>query len=84
VSALIVVRFVLKAFGADALAPFTAFIYAVTDPLVAPFHGIFAAAATGRYIFEPASLVAIVVYLLLGWAVAALVRILAPRPRVVT
>ena len=85
ICALIAFRFTLKVLGASPQAEFVSFIYGVTAPLVAPFRGIFPDSGQGFFIFEPASLVAIVVYLLLGWGIVALVRILtAPRgPRVV-
>lgn len=80
ICSLIAFRFALKILGASPQAEFVSFIYGVTAPLVAPFRGIFPDTGQGFFIFEPASLVAIVVYLLLGWALVALVRILtAPR-----
>ena len=51
------------------------FIYDLTQLFVAPFHGIFNTAANGRNVFEPESVVAIVIYLLIGWGLASLVRI---------
>lgn len=83
VCAAIAIRFLLKMFGAEPAAAFTAFIYNVTDPLVLPFRGIFGGAAAGRYVFDPASIVAFAVYLLLAWGLVTLIRILAPRRRIV-
>lgn len=82
VCALIAIRFFLKVLGADPVAAFTSFVYAVTNPLVGPFQGIFGGAAAGRYEFEPASIVAFAVYLLLGWGVVTLIRILTARRRI--
>lgn len=80
--ALIALRFALKLLGASSQAEFVGFIYGITSPLVAPFRGIFPDTAQGFYVFEASSLVAIVIYLLLAWAVVALIRILtAPRRR---
>jgi uncharacterized protein YggT (Ycf19 family) len=79
---LIAIRFVLKMLGASLQAEFVAFMYGVTAPLVAPFKGIFPDTAQGFNIFEASALVAIAVYLLLGWGIVALIRILtAPRRR---
>ncbi len=75
INALIGIRFLLKMLGASPQAAFVSFMYGVTGPLVAPFRGIFPDNGQGFYIFEPASLVAIVVYLLLGWGIVALIRI---------
>jgi hypothetical protein len=79
---LIAIRFLLKVFGANP-APFVRFMYDLTWPLVAPFHGIFNSDQAGRSVFEPESLVAIVIYLLIGWGIVSLIRILS-RPRSTT
>ncbi|HEX6547723.1 MAG TPA: hypothetical protein VF134_03160 [Candidatus Dormibacteraeota bacterium] len=77
---LIGLRFCLKLLGASTQAEFVAFLYSVTAPLVAPFRGIFADTAQGYFVFEPSSLFAIAIYLLIGWGVVALIRIItAPR-----
>ena len=79
---LIAIRFALKLLGASLSSPFTGFMYGLTDPLVAPFRAIFPTTGQSAYIFEPASLVAIVIYALIGWALVSLVRIMtAPRSR---
>ncbi len=66
--------------GASPQAEFVGFMYGVTAPLVAPFRGIFPDTGQGFFIFEPASLVAIAIYALAGWAIVGLIRITtAPR-----
>jgi len=82
IDVLIAIRFVLKLFGAN-LAPFVRFMYDVTWPLVAPFHGIFNTAQEGRSILEPESLVAIAIYSLLGWGIVSAIRMMT-RPRSTT
>jgi hypothetical protein len=72
---LIAIRFVLKLFGANP-APFVRFMYDVTWPLVAPFHGIFNSDQVGRSVLEPESLVAIAIYTLIGWGIVSLIRLL--------
>jgi uncharacterized protein YggT (Ycf19 family) len=82
IDALVAIRFFMRLLGASYDAPFVRFIYGITDPLVAPFRHIFPPAGQGNFILEPESLIAIVIYLLIGWAVVALIRILtAPRGR---
>jgi uncharacterized protein YggT (Ycf19 family) len=77
---LIAIRFCMRLLGASGQADFVRFPYGVTAPLVAPFRGVFPESGAGSYILEPESLMAIAIYLLIGWAVVALVRILsAPR-----
>ena len=79
---LLAIRFFMKLLGASMEADFVRFIYGVTGPLVGPVRGIFAATGAGNYIFEPESLIAIAIYVLIGWAVVALIRILlTPRTR---
>jgi hypothetical protein len=76
---LIAIRFLLKVFGANP-APFVRFMYDLTWPLVAPFHGIFNTDQVGRSVFEPESIVAALIYALIGWGVVSMIRILS-RPR---
>ena len=80
VDALLIIRFAFKLLGASTQASFVRFIYDLTQLLVAPFHGIFNTMASGRYVFEPESLVAITIYSLIGWGIASLVRVMT-RPR---
>ncbi len=80
IDAMVAIRFVMKLLGASTQAPFVGFVYGLTSPLVSPFRGIFADSGQGFFIFEPASLVAIAVYALLGWAIVAAIRI-ATAPR---
>lgn len=85
VDALIAIRVILKALAANPGAPFTGFIYTVTNPLVWPFQGIFATrAASNGSVFEFSSLVAIVVYALLAWVIARLAAIPGRRQRTTT
>jgi uncharacterized protein YggT (Ycf19 family) len=82
IATLIAIRFILKMLGAAPQAEFVAFMYGVTAPLVAPFRGIFPDTAQGFNVFEASALVAMVIYLLLGWGIVALIKILsAPRRR---
>jgi hypothetical protein len=80
---LIAIRFFLRAFAADTGSPFVAAVYGITGPLTMPFYGIFPGGGVRAHVFEPACLVAFVVYLLVGWGVAALIRILAPTSRTI-
>ncbi|HEY8953483.1 MAG TPA: YggT family protein [Candidatus Dormibacteraeota bacterium] len=68
-------RFLLKLLGASAQSGFVSFIYGVTAPLVGPFHGIFANSGSGNNVFEPAALVAMAVFALIGWGIVVLIRI---------
>jgi uncharacterized protein YggT (Ycf19 family) len=79
IDALIAIRFVLKLLGASTASGFVQFMYSITDPLVAPFHGIFNTASSGRSVLEPESIVAIIIYTLLAWGIVSLIRLLAGR-----
>lgn len=70
---LLLVRFAFKLFGANADQPFASAIYGVTEPLVAPFRGIFAQPA-GTPVIEIAALLSIVFFILVAALVVALVR----------
>src|SRR5579859_38830 len=84
VDVLIALRFVFRFLGASQDSSFVAFIYSLTEPLIAPFSGIFRSFAANGNVFEPESLVAMIVYALIAWGVVALIRIIsAPRRRVV-
>ncbi len=72
---------ILKALAANTGAAFTGFVYNVTDPLVAPFQGIFATPTARGSVFEFSSIVAIVVYALIAWAMVRLVHIAGRRRR---
>jgi YggT family protein len=76
---LIAIRLLLRLFGADPTAPFSAVIMAVTAPFVAPFVGVFPNTQAAGSVFEPASLLAIVIYALLAWLIAKIVWLLFAR-----
>jgi len=82
VCSLIAIRFFMKLLGASYQADFVRFIYGITGPLVAPFRGIFQPSGSGNYVLEPESLIAIAIYVLIGWGLVALIRIMStPRSR---
>jgi predicted ATPase len=75
VDVLIAARFLGKLLGASASSAFVHFIYQVSAVMVAPFTGIFGDTGTKTNTFETASLVAIVVYAVIGWGLVVLIRI---------
>jgi uncharacterized protein YggT (Ycf19 family) len=84
VDVLVGLRFVLKLLGASTVSPFVALIYGLTAPLVAPFRGIFPVAGESGFVFEPASLVALVIYPLIALGAVYLIRIFSQRRTVAT
>lgn len=72
-------RFFLKLLGANPASGFVSFVYSVSSPLTAPFRGIFSTPTTEgditTSIFETSTLVAVIVYALLGWAIVKLMAL---------
>ena|SRR5437764_514315 len=79
IEVLIAIRFLLRLFGANQGAPFTSAMLAITAPFVAPFFGVFPNAAVSGSVFEPASILAIIIYALLAWVIAKVVWLLFAR-----
>lgn len=78
---LLAFRLILKLTGANPASGFVSFIYGITQLFILPFQGIFPTATTQgavtTAVFEPATLVAMVVYAALGWGIVQLVAILS-------
>jgi hypothetical protein len=72
IEGLIAIRFVLKALGANPSAGFAEFIYGITYPLILPFIGLFGNPAAQGSVLEINSIVALIVYALVGWLLAKL------------
>ena len=68
IEALLLIRFALKALGANAEAGFAQLVYGITGPLVAPFLGLFGTpqAASGATL-ELHTLIALIIYALVAW-----------------
>lgn len=76
--ALLALRFFLRLFGANPTAAFTAFIYGISYPLVAPFVNVFHVSVVSDITIEWSTLLAMIFYLLLAYGIIRL--ILAGRP----
>src|SRR3977135_640483 len=72
IEGLILIRFILKALGANPSAGFAEFIYGITAPLVAPFYGLFGNPSAQGSVLELHSIVALIVYALLAWLLVRL------------
>lgn len=68
--ALLVFRFLLKLFGANAGAGFTSFIYGVTQPFAGPFLSVFKITKVSGSVFEWTTILAMIVYWLIAMAIA--------------
>ena len=83
IDAIIAIRFVLLLLGANHDAGFVDFVYSISNPLVAPFTGIFGQPTYGVSVFEISSLLAIIIYTLIGWGIVKLIGLTRPRTDVV-
>ncbi|MDO8507475.1 MAG: YggT family protein [bacterium] len=76
---LLVFRFVLKLLGASLSSGFVSSIYDISRIFILPFEGIFRTGTTQgaetTAVFEPATLVAIIVYAVLAWGIVKLISI---------
>jgi len=70
--ALLAFRFVLKLLGANPSAGFSNFIYTVSYPFATPFLNVFRATRVEGSVFEWTTLMAILVYGLVAWAIVKL------------
>jgi hypothetical protein len=70
--ALLAFRFVLKLLGANPVAGFTSFIYSLSQPFAAPFLNVFRISRVEGSIFEWTTLLAMLVYWLIAWAIIKL------------
>lgn len=72
IEVLLAFRFFLKLFGANTAAGFTNFIYTVSMPFAVPFASVFGISRVDGSLFEWTTLLAMFVYLLIGWGIAKL------------
>lgn len=79
--ALIALRIVLKLFGANAASPVAAFLYGFTDLFLWPFTGLLGTPQAGGMVLELSSVIAMVVYALIAWALERLIWVIFYRPR---
>jgi uncharacterized protein YggT (Ycf19 family) len=76
VLSLLGIRVVLSLLGANEANPFASLIYGLTAPLVAPFFGLFGYTMQyGVVRLEIETLVAMLVYLLIGYGISRLMSV---------
>ncbi len=77
---LVGIRVILRLLGANPGNAFAQFIYSLTAIFVRPFSGLLATPAANGYVLEIYSLIAMLVYGLMAWAVVRLVWIVFYHP----
>lgn len=82
INVIIALRFVFLLLGANREAAFTDMIYSLSEPLVAPFSGIFGEPVYGQSVFEVGSLLAIVIYTLIGLGIVKLLTVARPQDEI--
>lgn len=70
--AVLALRFLFKLLGANAASGFVNFIYDLTYPFVVPFNSVFRTQRVEGNIFEWTTLLAMVIYWLVAWAIVKL------------
>ena len=79
--AMIALRIGLKLIGANAASPIAIFIYGFTDLFLWPFAGLTATPAVGGMVLEITSVIAMLVYALIAWALERVIWLIFYRPR---
>lgn len=79
IEGLLLIRLVLKLLGANPHAAFSSWIYNLTDVFLGPFKNILPTIGNEQSVLEMSVVLAILVYALLGWAIARLVAIIFYR-----
>ena len=79
IEGLMLIRLVLKLLGANPHAGFSNWVYNVTDVFLGPFKNILPTIGNEQSLLEMSVVLAILVYALLGWAIARLVTIIFYR-----
>ena len=79
--AAIALRVIFKLLGVNEANSFATLLYSITGFFLAPFASLAGSPAAGRMVLEVSSIIAMIVYLLIGWALERIVYVLFYRPR---
>ena len=79
--ALIALRIGLKLIGANPASPVASFLYGFTDLFLWPFSGLVGTPEAGGLVLELTTVIAMVVYALIAWALAKIIWVIFYRPR---
>jgi uncharacterized protein YggT (Ycf19 family) len=76
---LLAIRFVFKFFVVNPSTPFVAWIYGITASLVSPFARILPDFKFGGFVVDFTTLVALIVYVFIGYLIARIISLVGPR-----
>ena len=79
--ALIALRIGLKLIAANPNSPIAAFVYSFTSLFLLPFEGLIGTPAVGGMVLEVTSVIAMLVYALIAWALERTIWVIFYRPR---
>jgi len=79
--AALALRFVFKLIAVNAANSFAALLYNMTNLFVAPFASLVGAPTAAGMVLETSTLIAMVVYMLIGWGLVKIVDVALYRPR---
>ncbi len=78
--AAIALRVIFKLLGVNEANSFATLLYSITGFFLAPFASLAKAPAAGGSVLEVSSIIAMIVYLLIGWALERIVYVLILPP----
>jgi hypothetical protein len=78
---MLALRFVLKLIAANPDSPIAVFIYGLTGFFLLPFSGLTATPSAGGMVLEIPTLIAMLIYGLIAWAIERLIWVIFYRPR---
>jgi hypothetical protein len=78
--AILALRFLFKLIGVNAANTFASFLYGLTNLFVAPFASLTGAPSTAGMTFEFTTLIAMIIYALVGWVIERMIFVLFYRP----
>lgn len=79
IEVLLAFRFVLKLLGANPATGFVSLVYSLSGVLAAPFTAVFPVAREGGSVLEWSVILAAIVYLVVAWGLANLLRIMTAK-----
>ena len=81
VKVVLILRVIFLLFNAQP-SGFTSFLYNISNPFTAPFFGIFPTPGEPTGYFDTAALVAMIIYSLIAWGIATLVKIIGEKQEI--
>jgi len=78
---LIALRIGLKLIGANPDSPIAVYLYGFTGLFLLPFEGLTGTPSSGGMVLEVSSVIAMLVYALIAWALERIIWVIFYRPR---